>query len=184
MGLGLGLLGSAFTVLNAYLVKPIDLPNPRALHALSWNTETARNRRFALTDYEALQPEARRYATVAAAHNVAVLTDTVSTGGLLVTGNYFELLGARPVLGRLLRPDDADTRGARAVVVLSHRAWQSRHGSDPAIVGQQIQLGRQRFEGRGSTCGCVSAFRRRPKRRPSPRAWTRSPRASCSTTPR
>src|SRR5258707_5796627 len=40
MGLGLGLLGSAFTILNAYLLRPIDLPNPQALYALNWDTET------------------------------------------------------------------------------------------------------------------------------------------------
>ena len=102
MGLGLGLLGSAFTILNAYLLKPIDLPDPQALHALSWDTESTRRQRFTMADYEALQPEARRFAEVAAAHDVAIMQDAVSTGGLLVTGNYFELLGARPALGRVL----------------------------------------------------------------------------------
>ena len=151
MGLGLGLLGSAFTILNAYLLQPIDLPNPYALHSLSWDTETTRRQRFTLADYEALQPEARRFAGVAAAHDVSVMQDSVSTLGLLVTGNYFELLGARPALGRLLRPGDAAARGGGAVVVLSHNAWRSRYGSDPAIVGQRIQLGRQRFEVVGVT---------------------------------
>jgi predicted permease len=146
MGLGLGLLGSAFTLLNAYLLKPIDLPDPHALYSLGWDTDAARRLRFTLADYEALQPEARRLAGVAAAQDVTVMQDTVSTPGLLVTGNYFELLGARPVLGRLLRPDDAAARGGRAVVVLSHQTWRSRYGSDPAIVGQRIPLGRQRFE--------------------------------------
>jgi predicted permease len=146
MGLGLGLLGSAFTILNAYLLQPIDLPNPRALHSLSWDTDTTRRQRFSLADFEALQPEARRFASLAAAQNVSFMRDSVSVGGLLVTGNYFELLGARPALGRLLRSDDAAARGERAVVVLSHQAWRSRYGSDPAIVGQQIALGRQRFE--------------------------------------
>ena len=79
------------------------------------------------------------------------MQDAVSTRGLLVTGNYFELLGARPALGRLLRPDDAAARGGRAVVVLSHQTWRSRYGSDPAIVGQRIPLGRQRFEVVGVT---------------------------------
>ena len=46
MGLGLGLLGSAFTLLNAYLLKPIDLPNPHALYSLSWDTDTTRRQRF------------------------------------------------------------------------------------------------------------------------------------------
>jgi len=151
MGLGLGLVGSAFTILNAYLLRPIDLPNPHALYALSWDTETTRRQRFRLADYEALQPEARRFAGVAAAQDVTVMQDAVSTRGLLVTGNYFELLGARPALGRLLRPGDAAARGGAAVVVLSQQTWRSRYGSDPAIVGQLISLGRQRFEVVGVT---------------------------------
>jgi predicted permease len=146
MGLGLGLLGSAFTILNAYLLKPIDLPNPHALYSLSWDTDTMRRQRFTMADYQALQPEARRFAQVAAAQNVTFMQGSVSVGGLLVTGNYFELLGARPALGRLLRPDDAAARGGKAVAVLSHQAWRSRYGSDPAIVGQRILFGRQRFE--------------------------------------
>ena len=151
MGLGLGLLGSAFTLLNAYLLKPIDLPDPRALYSLSWDTDSTRRHRFSLTDYEALQPEARRFAALAAAQDVTVMQDSVSMMGLLVTGNYFELLGARPALGRLLRLDDAAVRGGVAVVVLSHQTWRSRYGSNPAIVGQRISLGRQRFEVVGIT---------------------------------
>ena len=151
MGLGLGLLGSAFTLLNAYFIRPIDLPNPRALYALSWDTgATAGNgmarQRFSLADYDALRSEAARLAELAAVRDVRVMHDTVATGGLLVTGNYFAMLGARPALGRLLTPDDAAVRGGEAVAVLSHRAWRSRYGADPAIVGQQILLGQQRFE--------------------------------------
>jgi predicted permease len=146
MGLGLGLLGSAFTLVNAYLLEPIDLPNPYQLYALSWDTDTTRGRQFRLADYEALQREAQHFSQVAAAKDVRVMQDTVSTSGLLVTGNYFELLGVRPALGRLLRPVDAAVRGGEAVVVLSHETWRSRYGSDPAIVGQRISLGRQRFE--------------------------------------
>jgi predicted permease len=146
MGLGLGLLGSAFTLLNAYLLKPIDLPDPKSLYALSWDTDSTRRHRFSLADYEALQPEARRFAALAASQSVSIMQDAVSTPGLLVTGNYFELLGARPALGRLLRPDDAAARGGVAVVVLSNQTWRSRYGSNPAIVGQRLSLGRQRFE--------------------------------------
>jgi predicted permease len=146
MGLGLGLLASAFTILNAYLLKPIDLPNPQALYSLSWDSENARRHRFTLADYELLQPEASRVARLAAAKDVSTMRDDVPMLGLLVSGNYFELLGARPALGRLIRPDDAATRGAGGVVVLSHQAWRVRYGSDPRIVGRAIQLGRQRFE--------------------------------------
>ena len=151
MGLALGLVGSAFTLLNAYLIRPVNLPNPRALYALSWDTETTFYERFGLADYEALEPEARRLASVAATLDASVMQDAVSTRGLLVTGNYFEMLGARPAVGRLLRRDDAAARGAGPVVVLSHELWRSRYRSDPAIVGQRIALGRQRFEVVGVT---------------------------------
>jgi predicted permease len=151
MGLGLGLLGSAFTVLNAYLLKPIDLPNARVLYSLSWESEGARRQRFTLNEYDALVPEGRRVATLAAAQDVTVMQNSVSTAGMLVTGNYFDLLGARPALGRLLRPSDATAPGGAAVVVLSNNAWRSRFGSDPSIVGRQIPLGRQRFEVIGVT---------------------------------
>ena len=152
IGLGLGLVGSAFTIFNAYLFKPIDLPNPRALYVVIWETEGGlRRQRFRLIDYEALQQEARRLAELAATQNASFREEDVTTQGLLVTGNYFEMLGARPALGRLLRPDDAAARGGNAVVVLTHNAWRSRHGADPAIVGQHIQLGRQRFEVVGVT---------------------------------
>ena len=151
MGLGLGLLGSAFTLLNAYVLKPINLPNPYGLYSLSWDTESRRQERFTLAEYEALQPEARRFAGLAAGHDVTVMQEAVSMTGLLVTGNYFELLGARPALGRLLRPSDGAARGVAPVVVLSHNVWRSRYGSDPGIIGRQIALGRQRFEVVGVT---------------------------------
>ena len=72
IGLGLGLLGSAFTLLNAYLLKPIDLPDPHALYALTWDTEMAQGRRFRIADYEALQREAQHFSQLAAAQDVTV----------------------------------------------------------------------------------------------------------------
>jgi len=151
MGLGLGLLGSAFTLINAYILKPIDLPDPRELYRVSRDTRTAPRQRFSLADFEALQPAARPLADVAAAHDVTVMQNAVATTGLLVSGNYFELLGAQPALGRLLRADDAAVRGGAAVAVLSHQIWRARFGADPAIVGQRITLGSQRFEVVGVT---------------------------------
>jgi predicted permease len=151
LGLGLGLLGSAFTILDAYLLKPVDLPDPRALYSVGWDTDGRQRQWFGLSDFQVLQREARHFSQLAAILDVTVMEEAVATQGFLVTGNYFDLLGARPALGRFLRPDDAAARGSRAVVVLSHDFWRSRYGSNPAIVGQQIQLGRQRLEVVGVT---------------------------------
>jgi predicted permease len=144
IGLGLGLSGSAFTILNAYLLKPIDLPNPHALYALSWDTEITRRHRFRLADYEALQPEARRFTGLAAAQDVTVMQDSVSTRGVLVTGNYFDVLGAAPAVGRLFDAE-IDRGGSDPVVVLSHRFWVRRFNKDPDVVGRTVTLNRQPF---------------------------------------
>ncbi len=58
--------------------------------------------------------------------------------GGIVSGNYFEVLGARAASGRLLAP--ADEESGEALVVLGQRLWRSRFGSDPAIVGKAIRL--------------------------------------------
>jgi hypothetical protein len=59
---------------------------------------------------------------------------------LPVTGNYFQLLGTRAALGRLLTPTD-DEPGAPAVIVLSHAAWRTQLDSDPEAVGRTVWLG-------------------------------------------
>ncbi len=60
--------------------------------------------------------------------------------GTLAGGNYFELLGARPVLGRTLRPDD-DVIGAERVIVLSHSAWRGQFGGDSSVIGRVVRRG-------------------------------------------
>ena len=151
IGLGLGVLCSAVTFLNAYVLKPVDLPDPYALYALSWDTADVRRQSFTLADYEALRDRAPHFSSLAAGLQTRVMQgDNVMAGGL-VTGNYFTTLGATPALGRLLTPADAAAPGDRPVVVLSDFAWRTRYGADVNIVGTLIELGRQRFEVVGVT---------------------------------
>jgi predicted permease len=146
IGLGLGVLCSAFTILNAYMFAPIALPDAQALYTLSWDTATTRNRDFRLADFEAAGQSDSSPFEVSAGLGAAVMKDGVQLPGLLVSGNYFQVLGARPLMGRTLLPIDAIAPGGNAVAVLSEWAWRSRFGADPAIVGKTIPLGRQSFE--------------------------------------
>ena len=57
----------------------------------------------------------------------------------LVTGNYFDVMGLKPVLGRLTRPSD-DGPGVQPVVVLTHEYWMKRFAGDTAIIGKQLKL--------------------------------------------
>ncbi len=151
IGLGLGVLCSAVTFLNAYVLKPVELPDPYALYGLSWNTADVRGHAFTLADFDALRENAPHFSSLAAGQQTWVMQGDALMAGGLVTGNYFALLGATPALGRLLTPADATAPGDRPVVVLSDHAWRSRYGADANIVGTLIELGRQRFEVVGVT---------------------------------
>ena len=151
IGLGLGVLCSAFTVLNAYVFRPVDLPNPSALYALSWDTADVRRHQFTLEDFEALRTSAPHFSNLVAGESAVVMQGGTAMLGMLVSGNYFQALGGTPALGRLLTPSDAAAPGDRPVVVLSHYAWRNRYGADARIIGKQIDLGPQRFEVVGVT---------------------------------
>ena len=56
--------------------------------------------------------------------------------GSQVFGNFFHVLGARPVIGRLLQPADDSTSH---VLVLSYGAWQREFGGDPSVLGRQLR---------------------------------------------
>ncbi|MGH7578134.1 MAG: ADOP family duplicated permease [Longimicrobiales bacterium] len=57
----------------------------------------------------------------------------------LVTGNYFEVMGLAPILGRLTLPSD-DGPGAAPVAVLTYESWMQRFGGDAGIVGEEVRL--------------------------------------------
>src|SRR5690606_36863612 len=59
--------------------------------------------------------------------------------GAAVSGNYFDVLGVQPVVGRLLQPAD-DVRGGPLVAVIRHELWQSRFNGDPSVVGRTLRL--------------------------------------------
>jgi len=63
----------------------------------------------------------------------------------LVSGNYFDVLGSRPALGRFFRADEDRVPGERPVVVLSHALWTRRFNSDPAILDRPLRLNNREF---------------------------------------
>ena len=65
--------------------------------------------------------------------------------GILVTNNYFDVLGTRPAAGRLFSRNDPDDAGAAPHVVLTHRFWTRRFQNDPSIVGRQLRINGHTF---------------------------------------
>jgi macrolide transport system ATP-binding/permease protein len=63
----------------------------------------------------------------------------------IVTGNYFQVLGARPELGRFFGPSEDAVPGRDAVVVLSDGVWKTRFAADPSIIGRTVSLNGHSF---------------------------------------
>ena len=60
--------------------------------------------------------------------------------GAIVSANYFDALGVKPILGRGFRPEEGQGRNAHPVTVISYRTWKDRYGSDPNIIGRTQYL--------------------------------------------
>jgi putative ABC transport system permease protein len=78
-------------------------------------------------------------------HDQIVMTSgdvPMAFNGLKATGNLFQVAGVRPVLGRTFTPADAEP-GTPPVVVLSYKAWESKFGGDPKIIGRTLILNRR-----------------------------------------
>ena len=140
IGIGLGVLCSWFTIVNAYLFKAVRLPQPTALHGLSWDSAAHERYELTLAEFEALAADNPVFAPLAAGNSImAAMPNGQSMAGHLVTGEYFAVLGAPAALGRTLTPADL-TASAATVLVLSDIAWRRDFNADPSIIGKEIVL--------------------------------------------
>lgn len=148
LALGIGLATAVLTVADAILLRRLPVADQERIVSLAGRTADGRMERYplALAPYEELARRSRTLESVA--HHMyqgAIAAPVREAGALsalrlsLVSGNYLALLGARPVLGRALRPED-DVRGAAPVLVLSHRAWQQRFGVSAEVLGRRMVM--------------------------------------------
>src|SRR4051812_49680092 len=146
LALAIGANSAIFSAVNAVLLRPIPVDDPSRL-AIVWQTTGASGAVVELT-YRHLREwsaAGRTFtsASMMASHNWnSVLTGhgeptRVWFNG--VSGNFFETLGARPLLGRTFRTED-DLPHAAPVAVLNYSMWTRRFASDPAIVGKTMML--------------------------------------------
>jgi putative ABC transport system permease protein len=144
LGLGIGMAVAMFTTVTEVLVRRLPVQDQDRI-AVLWTYNVPTIEMSALgSDMPAIRHAVRTMRDVAGVvHWGAVRTPlldgdhTLVLGLAYVTANYFDVLGARPALGRLLRPED-DAPGAPPVVVLSHSLWQSQFGGSPSVIGRHL----------------------------------------------
>ncbi len=147
IALGLALVTVAFTVYNAVFLRVDAVRHPDELVAIERPVQMDLPRgtmrsllRFSRHEYEILRRDSGVLADAAMTMPVRPRVEGQSTTGALVTGNFFQMLGAGPALGRTLVPADDDRASGHPVVVLSARGWRRLFQSDPSIVGRSVRV--------------------------------------------
>jgi predicted permease len=147
LALGIGVNTAMFGVLYGVVIRPLPYADADRLFMLFQSDPRGGRTRLAPLDYIDLQQSSRAFTIAGIVGTGFTLTgsgDPEMVIGQLVTGNFFGLLGAQPAIGRTFGSAE-DTAGNSQVMVLSHRLWQRRFGSDPNIVGQSITANGRSF---------------------------------------
>ena len=153
LALGIGANTAIFTLVNALLLKslPVERPNELVLlgHGLDRGVVGEAQRGswelFSYAFYEQLRDHNRVFQDVCAfqsfeeGESVKAGNTVTSAPGRLVSGNYFSVLGVRPLLGRMLTLGD-DTAGAAPAVVISARFWTKQFSQDAAVLGKTVSV--------------------------------------------
>ncbi|MBZ5499921.1 MAG: ABC transporter permease [Acidobacteriia bacterium] len=157
LALGIGANTAIFSIFYNFLLRPLPVQEPERLVNLSstgplpgyrsGDPAGQPDQRFSYPMFRDLQ-RVQTVFTGIAAHcsfpaNLAAQDETRRGLGLLVSSNYFSLLGVRPALGRLLDPQDDSTVGESHVVVLSYAYWKNRFGLNPSVLNQTMVLNGQ-----------------------------------------
>ena len=149
LALGIGGTTAIFTLIHAVMLRSLPVSDPGRLYRVGEGDGCCiqggpqdRWGFYSYPLYERLKENTPEFEEVAAFQATTSLQSVRREGETAarpllseyVTGSYFSMLGVRAFGGRLLTPED-DREGAPPVAVLGHRAWQTRYGSDPNVVG-------------------------------------------------
>jgi putative ABC transport system permease protein len=145
LALGIGANTAIFSVVHGVLLKPLPNRDGDRLLYLRQSADgpSQANISFSVPEVHDLRTGVPSLGGIAeySPWNLTLQgdNDAVRLDVGLVTGNYFDVMGLAPMLGRLTRPSD-DGAGVPPVMVLTHDFWIKRFGGDPGIVGRQVKL--------------------------------------------
>jgi predicted permease len=142
LAVALGLLTIAFTIFNAYWLRPLAVRDPSGLHVIAWRSRTSGGPSFRWHDYQALAARTDLFSAAVAEHGRFVTSGERAVAAGLVSANYFGSLAPAMALGRGLGIADED--GGTAAV-LSHDAWTRLFDRDPGVLGRPIDLNGRPF---------------------------------------
>jgi predicted permease len=148
LGLGIGANTAIFSLTDQMLLRMLPVHKPAELVTFdgpgAFMGRTFNRATFSYPMYKDFRDRNQVFSGVIARFPTAVTMtfqgQAERLSGELVTGNYLDVLGVKPALGRLISQGDDRTPGAHPIVVLSHGFWKRRFGLDRSILNQQITI--------------------------------------------
>ncbi len=146
LALGIGANAIVFSVLNALVLRPVNVPHAQNLYMVQrykWPTHS-------YLDYIDIRDRNRTFESLMAEKIMGPIG--VDTGGnpstawpYLVSGNYFDGLGIQPYLGRFFHASDEKGINSAPYVVLSYAYWHSHFHQDQGVVGRKVDINKHPF---------------------------------------
>jgi predicted permease len=147
LALGIGANVVVFSVLNGMLLRPLDVPQPQNLYEIGQGRNGGGDQSW--PDYVDFRDRNRSFTGMAVWKQIHVgisVNKSVSESwGSAASGNYFDLLGLQPALGRFFHTSDEHGRGSAPYIVLAYDYWQRRFAANPHVIGSTILLNQYPF---------------------------------------
>jgi predicted permease len=147
LGLAIGINGAVFTVVNGLILRPFQVPQPERLVSLFTNDPTNGGaNEVGYDDFLDWRDRSGLFSGLAA-QSTAPLSFSTGTGSEvvwseLVSGNYFSVLGLRPLLGRFFVAGEEARQSAAPYVVLSYDLWHQHFRGDSSVIGRIVRVNR------------------------------------------
>ena len=145
LGLGIGANSAIFSAIHALLLKPLSFPELDRVVAV-WDKAPSRGvqrNEVTMANYLDWRAQSQSFEQLALYRwwnvNLSGIDPPERIQGFLVTANFIDVTGLKPILGRTFREEE-NQPGKDAVAIISHSLWQRRFGGDPKIINQTITL--------------------------------------------
>jgi predicted permease len=158
LALGIGANTAVFTLFDQVLLRMLPVERPKELVRFNWTGSFSGSASsfggstadfFSYPMYKDLRDQNQVFTGVLAADKATVgvswHSQSESEDAEVVSGNYFQLLGLKPALGRLLTQQDDTARNGNPVVVVSYNYWKNHFGAVRDVVGQTILINGHAF---------------------------------------
>jgi len=152
LALGIGMTSATFSMVDALIFRPYPVPHPSGVVTLVSTTQDKSFDNFSYREYLDIRDKTKSYEGVIVYADMEAVGFSAGPGatprvrgGMMVSGNYFHVLGVEPRLGRGFREDEDQVPGRDAVVVLGPDFWKHEFASDPSVLGRTVRLNGKEF---------------------------------------